>query len=131
MTIHAQIDAILGSLFPAGLWYIQAPDVASASSDTFGAWSIIGGSSFQNLEGDIDISQPRIQISVYAVDSSSLVDTVAAVNVAMLAANVLAAGGTVSDAAILNYSSSVPVDGFEPETHRFYSHMDFYCWVNQ
>ncbi|QXE85972.1 hypothetical protein KP003_16655 [Geomonas nitrogeniifigens] len=115
-------DILDQSVFAGELYYIQAPDAANADDvvKTFGVFTIVGGASFQILEGDTDVSQPRVQVSIYSVDAQDLIAKVAAVNSAMKAA---------SDAGTLkNYSASVPVDGFEQETRRYYSHMDFYCW---
>jgi hypothetical protein len=132
MTISLQqhIDAILSSIFSGEFYYIIHPDpTGSEVAQTYGVFTIVGGECFENLEGDINTNRFRVQISIYAVDSSVLVTKVAAVNAAMLAAAILAQisdpGTTVN--ALFNYSSSIPVDGFEVDTRRFYSHLDFYC----
>lgn len=135
MTLQEKIATILDTpVFGGKLYYIQAPDQdgsASKLAETFGVFSIVGGQSFQSLEGDTDLSRPRVQISIFAISPLTLIDKVAAVNAAMKAA--CNRCDTVPDPdadalALYNYSSSVPVDGFEPETRRYYSHMDFYCW---
>lgn len=134
MTLQTRIAAILDEpVFDGELYYIQhpAPD-GSEVAQTYGVFSIVGGPSYQTLEGDTDLSRPRVQISVYAVDSTVLVQKVAAVNTAMkMACDRCDMVNPDTDAtALYNYSSSVPVDGFEQDTRRFYSHMDFYCWNN-
>lgn len=128
--LHQHIDTILSSAFSGEIDYILRPE-SKGYADTYAVWSIVGGESFQNLEGDIDLRKPRVQISVYAVNNSDLVTKVAAVNAAMLAAAVLAQTsdpGTTAGA-LYNYSASVPVDGYEEDTGYYYSHMDFYCWL--
>ena len=137
MTLQQKIAAILdGPVFGGELYYIQHPDPdgkAASVSNTYGVFTIIGGPSFQDLEGDVNISRPRVQASIYSTSSKDLVAKVAAVNAAMQAANDLTdtEDPTTNPLALNNYSSSVPVDGFEPETRRFFSHMDFNCWQSQ
>ena len=135
MDIQQHVYSILGqSVFHGELYYIQHPDPTGSAEQvvqTYGVFSIVGGECFDNLEGDTGIDRYRIQISVYTVDTSTLVVAVAAVNTAMRAAAVLAQtkDPETMAAACFNYSASVPVDGFEQETKRFYSHMDFYAWL--
>jgi hypothetical protein len=132
LTLQQKIDAILSAVFGGELYYIQHPDPdgsAATVAQTYGVFTIIGGACYENLEGDTGVERPRIQISVYAVNSADLVSIVAAVNVAMAAASLLAqtSDPATTVTALFNYSSSVPVDGFEEETRRYYSHMDFNC----
>ena len=134
-TIQQKIDSILSQpVFGGELYYIQHPDTSGTAiqvAQTYGIFTIVGGECFDNLEGDTGIDRYRVQISVYAVDNSALVAAVAAVNAAMAAAAILAQtydpATTVN--ACFNHSASVPVDGFEEETRRFYSHMDFSAWL--
>lgn len=134
MNLQQHIDAILSTaVFSGELYYIQHPDPTGSAAQVvqlYGVYAIVGGQDFANLEGDINVSLPRVQISVYAVDSSALVTAVAAVNTAMKAAAILAQTSSpdTTATALFNFSASVPVDGFEQEAKRFYSHMDFYCW---
>lgn len=124
MTIQEKIAAILDApVFGGELYYIQHPD-AAAMAGTYAVFSIVGGQTFVGLDGDSGVTQPRVQMSVYAIDATDLIAKVAAVNAAMLTSNDLAATDTD---ALRNYPASVPVDGFEQETRRYYSHMDFYC----
>jgi hypothetical protein len=139
MNLQQHIDSILSqSVFSGEFYYIMHPDAAGSPTQVaqlYGVYAIVGGEDFSNLEGDIDLSRPRVQISVYAVDSAALVTARDAVAAAMKAANVLAVGTDAippadpetTAAAMLNYSASVPVDGYEVETGRFYSHCDYYC----
>jgi hypothetical protein len=130
MTLQQHIDAILSSVFAGELHYIVNPD--PDASATYGVWLIVGGESFATLDGDIDLSRPRIQISIYAVDSSTLVTTVAAVKAAMLAANTLTetADPGTNELALYNKKAAEPVDGYEEDTGRYYSFLDYYCWSN-
>jgi hypothetical protein len=133
ISLQQKIDAILSSIFSGELYYIEHPDpTGSEVTQTYAIFTIVGGASFQNLEGDIEANKPRVQISIYAIDNSVLVDKVAAVNTAMKAAAVLAqtSNPDTTETALFNYSSSVPVDGRETETRRFYSHMDFHIGMN-
>jgi hypothetical protein len=133
MNIQEHIDAILSvPVFSGELYYIQHPDPdgkAKAVADLYGVYTIVGGESYETLEGDTGIERPRVQISVYAIDTVALVAAVAAVNAAMMAAAILAqtSDPDMTAAALFNFSPSVPVDGFEEETRRYYSHMDFNC----
>ena len=130
MTLQSRIAAILDTaVFGGELYYIQHPK-ADAATATYGIYSIVGGESFSDLDGDKDTTRPRVQVSIYCTDPTTLIAKVAAVKAAMKAANVLAATAdlTTTAAAVFNTSASVPVDGFEPETLRYYSHCDFYCW---
>lgn len=121
MSVEAKLYSVLSGVNGCTFYPVQLPDsVATALPAVFGIYTKVGGTSIQNLEGDIDISRPRMQISIYATVYGTLKTIEAAVNAAMKAASV---AGT-----LLNVSSSVPVDGFEQETRRFYTHMDFYCW---
>lgn len=133
MMIQANIAAILDTpVFGGQLYYIQRPDPDSNVSGTYAVFSIVGGSEYQTLEGDNNLSQVRVQISIYATDPAALVTKVAAVKAAMQAASALTATADpdTNPLALYNYSANVPIDGFEQETRRFYSHMDFYCWIN-
>ena len=133
ITLQQRIDAILSPVFGGEFYYIQHPDPdGSEVAQTYGVYTIVGGECFENLEGDMDISRPRIQVSVYAVNSADLVAKVAAVNIAMAAASLLAQteDTDTTETALFNYSSSVPVDGFEEDSRRFYSHMDFNAGIN-
>lgn len=134
MTIQRKIDAILSPVFDGRLYYIQHPDPdGSEVAETFSIFSVVGGECFENLEGDMGAARPRVQVSIYTIDSTILTAKVKEVNDAMSAASILAQTNDpdTTETALLNYSSSVPVDGYETETRRFYSHMDFYCGDNQ
>ena len=130
ITLQQKIDAILSPVFSGELYYIQHPDPSGSEvAQTYCIFSIVGGKCFEDLLGDTGTEKPRVQISVYSVNSADLAAKVKAVNVAMGAASLLAqtSDEDTTETALFNYSSSVPVDGFEEETRRFYSHMDFYC----
>jgi len=130
MTLQSRIAAILDTpVFGGQLYYIQHPN-PDAATVTYAVYSIVGGETFSDLDGDKDTSRPRVQVSIYSTDAATLIAKVAAVKTAMKAANVLASTADLETtaAALFNTSASVPVDGFEPETLRYYSHCDFYCW---
>jgi hypothetical protein len=125
MTLHSSIDTVLSTVFSGEFNYIQRPDIENVETlpDVFGLWMVVGGISRHTLEGDIEATQPRVQVSIYAINTISLIAMVEAVKTAMEGANI---AGT-----LLNYSASVPVDGFDDETRRFYSHMDYYINFNE
>lgn len=120
MIVETDLYAVLATVPGCEFFPVQYPDPATIP-EIFGVYAKVGGTSFQDIEGDIDTSQPRMQVSIYATSYGLLKETETAVNTAMKAANV---AGTLR-----NYSASVPVDGFEQETRRFYVHMDFYIFV--
>lgn len=138
MIIEQKINTVLSSVFNGELYPVRHPDPDGTESEvakTFAVYIKIGGRSLQNLKGDTDLSKPRIQVSIYSIDYDELKEKEQAVNDAMKAANdtFLALKETGEDFgevanAIPNFSSSVPTDGFEADTKRYYLHMEFYCW---
>ncbi|MEN6375547.1 MAG: hypothetical protein ABFD75_12335 [Smithella sp.] len=138
MTISLQqhIDTILSTpVFSGELYYIQKPDSSGSAAQvalTYGVYTLVGGETFESLEGDTGTERSRVQVSIYAIDSSDLVAKVAAVKAAMLAAAILAqtSDQSTTAAALLNYQASGQVDGYEDDTGRFYSHMDYYCGLS-
>jgi len=135
MTISLQqhIDTILSTpVFSGELYYIQKPDSSGSATQvalTYGVYAIVGGETFESLEGDTGTERPRVQISIYSIDSADLVTKVAAVKAAMQTAAILAQTSDQSTTALalLNYQASAQVDGYEDDTGRFYSHLDYYC----
>jgi len=133
MTLQKKIAAILdAAVFGGKLFYLQAIDIAPTVK-TFGVFSIIGGQVFTDIEGEEKARQPRVQVSVYSSDATEFIAKVGAVETAMAAATVSAIGMSAETlaetaTALLNSPASVPVDGFEPETRRYFAHLDFYCW---
>ena len=126
MIAEKAIAAVLATVFGANVFPVWCPDpdgLAPGVAGTFAVFLKVGGPSFQNLEGDIPTSRPRMQISIYSTSYADLKTRESAVNAAMLAA---AQAGT-----LLNYSSSVPTDGFEQDSRRYFVHMDFYCWSQE
>lgn len=120
MIVESSLYAVLATVPGCEFYPVQYPDPVTIP-DVFGIYAKVGGQSFNSLEGDSGISRPRMQVSIYATSYGTLKTIESAVNAAMIAAN--------TARTLINVSSSVPVDGFEQETRRFYVHMDFYIWV--
>jgi hypothetical protein len=123
MIVEAALSSVLAAVPGCEFWPVQLPDPDGTIPDVFGIYLKAGGPSFQDIEGDIDLSQPRMQISIYATSYGRVKAIETAVNAAMAAAN---ASGVLK-----NYSASVPADQFDSETRRYYIHMDFHCWSNE
>jgi hypothetical protein len=136
--LENQLNTVLTSVFGTEIYPIVHPDITGDTdsvTNMFGIWSIIGGQSFNKLEGNTDLSKVRVQISIYSNDYTELKTTQKAVNTAMQAANTLASSyvGTITDSfevagALNNVRISVPVEGREEDTRRFFSHDDYYIW---
>jgi len=136
--IEQKIDAILATVTGCTFWPVQLLNGDSAIPAAFGIYLKVGGTGFSDLAGDIDISRPRIQISVYACDYGTVKTLESAVMAAMKNANDLANAAVdagqdplTATGALPNVSASVPVDGHDSDTQRFYVHLDFYCWVRE
>lgn len=83
------------------------------------------------MAGDTGLSRVRIQISIYSIDYTELKIKESQVNLAMQVANELADSSLdpySTLGALKNVSSTVPIDGYESDSKRFCTHMDFYCW---
>lgn len=126
MIVEKAIATVLATVFGDNVYPVWCPDPdgsLGAVAGTFAVYTKVGGASFQNLEGDIPVSQPRMQVSIYSTSYSDLKAKESAVNDAMQAANVART--------LVNYSSSVPVDGYDQDSRRYFVHMDFYCWSEE
>lgn len=134
MTLQERIATILDTpVFDGKLYYIEHPDhdgSRGSVEETYGVFSIVSGTSFQTLEGDAGVEQARVQISIYTVSPLVLISKVNQVKQALLAANLAAENSTyeANGSALYNYQAAVQVDGREPDSKRFYSHLDYYCW---
>jgi hypothetical protein len=136
--LEEQLTTILTPICGDELYPIGHPDpdgeYASVAT-SFTIFTVVGGQSYNNLEGDAGISRVRLQISIYAMDYTEFKVLQRAINAAMQAANLLAtnSGATYYDVvgAIKNVSTTVPTEGKEPDTKRFYAHMDYYVWTNE
>lgn len=138
MSISDKIYSAVQSVFNGEFYPVVHPDPDGTETEvaaTYGIYTIVGGASFNKLDGDADISRPRIQISTYSIDYADLKAKESAVLAAMKSANdaantAIALGQdplSLSNC-IPNVSVAVPVGGYEANTKRFYSHADFYCW---
>lgn len=139
MNIKGRVYFVLAPVFGDDLYRGFLPDKdaerLAKTGGAFGVLSTVGGQSYQSIEGDIDLTQPRVQLSIFTTSEADRERLQAAVDAVMKTANqaaltTLQTGGDplATDGAILNYSPSVPVDGYDSETRRYYVHMDFICW---
>lgn len=141
MIIEEKMAAILSPVFNGDIFPVKLkePDITRiGASGTYAIFLKVGGEDFSGIAGDLGISRPRIQISIYTIEYGELKRLEKAVNDVMKAANDIynAAIGTCLDpseveGALPNVSVSIPIDADEPETDRYGIHMDFYCWVNE
>lgn len=139
--LEEQLTTILTPIFGDELYPIGHPDpdgLIASVANTFAIFTIIGGQSFNKLDGDAGISRVRVQISIYCLDYTEFKVKQRAVSAVMVAANEVAkqcidlgtnAFETVG--AIVNVSTTVPSEGKEQDTKRFFCHSEFYCWINE
>lgn len=136
ISLEEQLTTILTPICGDEIYPIGHPDpdgLIASVSDTFTIFTVVGGQSYNNLEGDAGISRVRLQISTYAMDYTEFKAKQRAIAAAMQAANVLAtdSGATYNDVvgALKNISTTVPTEGKEQDTKRFYVHMEYYVWT--
>lgn len=139
--LENQLTTILTPVFGNEIYPIVHPDpdgTISEVSNLYGIFSVIGGPSFNKLDGDANISRARIQISVYSIDYTEMKAIQRAVNVAMESANEVAKQcvdnrtdvfETVG--ALANVSMSLPQEGREEDTKRYFSHAEYYGWIGE
>lgn len=136
--LENQLTTILTPVFGNEIYPIVHPDpdgLIASVANFFGVFTIVGGQSFNKLDGDADLSRVRVQISVYSIDYTEFKAKQKAVSDAMIAANLLASQCVDSRTdqfgvagALANVSGGVPAEGREADTRRFFSHSEFYCW---
>lgn len=137
--LENQLNTVLSPIFSDEVYPIQHPDIVGDSdsvTNMFAIWSIVGGQSLNQLEGDNPISRVRVQVSIYSLDYTEMKTAQAALNSEMQAANSLASQcvdyGTdcfETVGALSNVSVSVAQEGIEEDTRRFFSHNEYYIWV--
>jgi hypothetical protein len=138
MNFEDTLGTILTGVFGNEIYPIVHPDPdgkKKSVSDLYAIYSIIGGTSFNKLNGSTGLSRPRIQVSIYATDYSDMKIKQRALEAAMDAANLLASQCVDNQVdyvtvpgALPNVSVSVPTEDYELNTKRYFSHTDFYCW---
>lgn len=136
--LETQLSTVLVPVFGNEIYPIVHPDPDGTSSEVaslYAIYTVIGGQSFNKLDGDSGTNRVKIQISIYSIDYSDMKIKQNNVDAAMKAANLLASNAVESQTdhyqiagAIANVSVSVPIESFETDTKRFYTHMEFYCW---
>lgn len=139
MSLSESLNSILGSIFTDEFYPVVHPDPEGKAADvvlTYAIYNIVGGTSFHTLEGVTDLSRPRVQISIYAIDYDDLKAKEVAVAAAMKAANAVTVTAIdakedpfTAEGGLINVPLAVPTDGFEKDTKRFYSRSEFYCWI--
>lgn len=138
MNFEDTLGTILTGALGSEVYPIVHPDPdgeLGSVSDTYSVYTIVGGASFNKLTGDTGLSRPRVQISVYSVDYSDMKIKLRQLDAAMQAANLLASqcvDNQVSFDTVLgalpNVSVTVPLEGFEQDTKRYFVHAEYYCW---
>lgn len=134
MSIESKFYGILADTFNGELYPVRHPDPdgkKSSVSDLFAIYLKIGGQSLNKLEGDAGVSRVRMQLSIYATDYDVLKTAEYGAIAAMRSANDAfnQSLDTEGTGALPNVTSTVPLDGYESDTKRFYTHIDFYCWA--
>ena len=134
-----QLSTILSPIFGSEFYPIAHPDVNGDSDDVtnmFAIYTIVGGQSLNQLDGDNPISRTRVQVSIYSIDYTELKTAQRAVATAMILANQLASHCVdvgldqfSTEGALSNVSVTVPQEGREDDTRRFYTHCEFYAWT--
>lgn len=134
MRVEELLYSVLQPVFGDELYPVRHPDpdgLSDSVSTLFAIYTKIGGQSFNTMTGDTGLSRIRIQISIYSIDYTQLKQKETEVNTAMQVANELAdvSIDPYNTLGVLkNVSSTVPIDGYEADSKRFCTHMDFYCW---
>ena len=139
MSLSKSLNSILGPIFDEEFYPVVHPDPEGKAADvviTYGIYNIVGGATFVTLEGVDDLVRPRVQISIYAIDYDDLKAKEVLVAEAMKTANTITVTAIenredpfAAEGGLVNVLISVPTDGFEKDTKRFYSHSEFYCWI--
>lgn len=137
--LEEQLTTILTPIFGDEIYPIAHPDpdgTLGSVANLYGIFSVIGGQSFNKLDGDTGVARVRVQISTYSIDYTEFKATQKAINAAMIAANKLASDCVDTEAdvyetvgALANVSTTIPHENKEPDTKRFYAHNEFYCWT--
>jgi hypothetical protein len=139
--LENQLNTVLTSVFGNEIYPISHPDIigdVDSVTNMFAVWSIVGGQSFNKLDGDSDMSRPRVQVSIYSNDYTEMKAAQRSTDVAMQAANLLASQSVDAHTdsfevvgAISNVSVGVAQEGREDDTRRFFCHNEYYCWSRQ
>ena len=139
MSFESIVYGVLSPVFGTEVYPIVHPDPDGKISDVASIYAIyhkIGGVSFNKLDGDSDMSRPLLQVSIYSIDFDVMLSYEQATATAMRAASLVSSAAvdahvdpmTVSGG-LPNVSASVPTHGYEADSKRFYSHMQFRCWA--
>ena len=138
MRVDEQLYSVLQPVFGDELYPVRYPDPDGLETSTvtlFGVYSKVGGESLTTLDGRMSLNRIRMQVSIYSIDYETLKLKERAVINAMQTANTAATtlsftGDLPHDTlgVILNIPANIPVDGYEEDSKRFCSHLDYYCW---
>ena len=128
--------SILQPVFGDELYRIVHPDPDGREVATlYAVFSKVGGSVFGDLEGDGNLRRPRMQLSIYGIDSDEVDVKEALVIAAMEAANLAANEAVAARIDPLTATGALPnramgdsIEGYEKDTKRFVKHMEYYCW---
>lgn len=136
--LEEQLNTILTPVFGNEIYPIVHPDpdgLQSSVSNLYAVWTIVGGPKIKKLDGNSNVSRVRVQISIYSIDYTEMKSKQREVDSVMQAANELASQAVDLKqdvfeilGALSNVSESVPLEGREDDTKRYFSHSEFYCW---
>lgn len=135
MEVTTSINSLLSGIFSGEFYPSQHPDVDNENVGDFGIYKVIGGSTFNTLNGSGGIAQVRIQVSVYSLTFDRMKELLRFVESAMSIANDAASAATAlgqdpynTVGAQLNRNVAYPITGYEPDTKRHFGHIDYYLW---
>ena len=139
MSMESKIYELLQPIFGDEVYPVIHPDPDGDQTEVatlYAIYSVVGGSTFGRLEGDSDLSRPRVQISIYGINFDNVVAKATSVIAAMRTANDVGnAAVDNGDDALIEVGSlpnnilGVPIDGYERDTKRFVKHLEYYVWI--
>ena len=139
MSMESKIHDLLEPVFGEEIYPVIHPDSEGSHTDVaalYAIYSVVGGSSFGRLEGDSDLTRPRIQISIYGINFDNVVAKTNSVISTMRVANEVGSVAVVNGddplteaGSLANNILGVPIDGYERDTKRFVKHLEYYVWI--
>ena len=139
MSMESVLHGLLEPVFGTEIYPVVHPDPDGTQTEVatlYAIYTVVGGSTFGRLEGDSDLTRPRVQISIYGINFDNTLAKASAVRVAMQAANAVASTAIDNGddpltevGSLPNTILGVPMDGYEKDTKRFVKHLEYYVWT--
>ena len=139
MSMESVLHGLLEAVFGTEIYPVVHPDPDGNQTEVatlYAIYTVVGGSTFGRLEGDSDLTRPRVQISIYGINFDNTLAKSSAVRVAMQAANAVASTAIdngddplMEVGSLPNSILGVPIDGYEKDTKRFVKHLEYYVWT--